>query len=128
MADHKEKNDGPIPQPRLHGDLLATSLLGLLRNWNAHGYQLAQRLADAGLPPFDVGTIYRTLRHLEKAGLVSSLWDTSESGPAKRTYSLTSTGELFLGNWADILRRYQTLFQWPQPRRANDPKDDDKSK
>jgi PadR family transcriptional regulator len=102
-------------EPRLHGDLLATSLLGLLRDWNAHGYQLAQRLAEAGLPPFDVGTIYRTLRNLEKAGLVSSLWDTSDSGPAKRTYSLTSAGELFLGNWTNILKRYQSLFQWPQP-------------
>jgi poly-beta-hydroxybutyrate-responsive repressor len=111
-------------QPRLHGDLLATSLLGLLRDWNAHGYQLAQRLADAGLPPFDVGTIYRTLRQLEKAGLVSSLWDTSESGPAKRTYSLTAAGELFLGNWTDILKKYQSLFQWPQPSPPNSRRSD----
>ena len=112
-------------EPRLHGDLLATSLLGLLRDWNAHGYQLAQRLADAGLPAFDVGTIYRTLRQLEKTGLVSSFWDTSESGPAKRTYSLTTAGEMFLGNWANIIKQYQKLFQWPQPqpdKSADDPK------
>ena len=106
--------------PRLHGDLLATSLLGLLRDWNAHGYQLAQRLADAGLPPFDVTTIYRTLRQLEKTGLVNSFWDTSESGPAKRMYSLTAAGELFLGNWTDILKKYQSLFQWPQPTKSDD--------
>ena len=114
---------GPFRGPRLHGELLATSLLAFLRDWNAHGYQLAQRLAEAGLPPFDVGTIYRTLRQLEKAGLVSSLWDTSESGPAKRTYSLTSAGELFLGNWTNILKRYQSLFQWPQPDRPTRSKD-----
>lgn len=114
-TNEKSKESGVGGEPRLHGDLLATSLLGLLRDWNAHGYQLVQKLTDAGLPPFDVGTIYRTLRRLEKAGLVSSLWDTSESGPAKRTYSLTSAGELFLGNWTNILKRYQSLFQWPQP-------------
>jgi poly-beta-hydroxybutyrate-responsive repressor len=113
MAESEKNEAGPFKTPRLHGDLLATSLLGLLRDWNAHGYQLAQRLAEAGLPPFDVGTIYRTLRQLEKAGLVSSLWDTSESGPAKRTYSLTTAGELFLGNWANMLQRYQSLFKWP---------------
>jgi len=113
MAESEKNEAGPFKMPRLHGDLLATSLLGLLRDWNAHGYQLAQRLAEAGLPPFDVGTIYRTLRQLEKAGLVSSLWDTSESGPAKRTYSLTTAGELFLGNWANMLQRYQSLFKWP---------------
>ncbi len=125
--DKRTENEAGIARPpRLHGDLLATSLLGLLRDWNAHGYQLAQRLADAGLPPFDVGTIYRTLRQLEKAGLVSSLWDTSQSGPAKRTYSLTSAGELFLGNWTDILKRYQTLFQWPQVRPKSGPSDSTK--
>ena len=123
MADSKQKDNGSFKAPRLHGDLLATSLLGLLRDWNAHGYQLAQRLADAGLPPFDVGTIYRTLRQLERAGLVSSLWDTSESGPARRTYSLTGAGELFLGAWADILKRYQSIFQWPPAPKSSAPRD-----
>jgi poly-beta-hydroxybutyrate-responsive repressor len=78
-------------------------------------YQLSQRLAEVGLPPFDLTTIYRTLRQLERTGLVSSFWDTSESGPAKRTYSLTAAGEVFLGNWTNILKRYQALFQWPPP-------------
>jgi PadR family transcriptional regulator PadR len=101
---------GPFRGPRLHGELLATSLLAFLRDWNAHGYQLAQRLAEAGLPPFDVGTIYRTLRQLERAGFVSSLWDTSESGPARRTYSLTQSGDAFLSTWMDVLRRYESIF------------------
>ena len=101
---------GPFRGPRLHGELLATSLLAFLRDWNAHGYQLAQRLAEAGLPPFDVGTIYRTLRQLEKAGFVSSMWDTSESGPARRTYSLTQAGDAFLSTWVDVLRRYENIF------------------
>ena len=96
--------------PRLHGELLQTSLLAFLRDWNAHGYELAQRLAEAGLPPFDVGTIYRTLRQLEKTGMVSSFWDTSESGPARRTYSLTKAGDAFLTGWMDVLRRYESIF------------------
>jgi poly-beta-hydroxybutyrate-responsive repressor len=101
---------GPFRGPRLHGELLATSLLAFLRDWNAHGYQLAQRLAEAGLPPFDVGTIYRTLRQLERGGFVSSFWDTSESGPARRTYSLTEAGDAFLSTWMDVLRRYESIF------------------
>jgi len=96
---------------RLHGDLLTTSLLAFLRNWNAYGYQLAQQLAEAGLPAFDSGTVYRTLRQLERTGLVSSFWDTSESGPARRMYSLTKAGELFLSNWIDVLGRYQAVLQ-----------------
>ena len=95
---------------RMHGDLLTTTLLAFLRNWNAYGYQLAQQLADAGLPAFDSGTVYRSLRQLEKTGLVSSFWDTSESGPARRMYSLTKAGDLFLSSWIDVLGKYQAVL------------------
>lgn len=98
-------------QPRLTGDLLSSSLLAYLRRWNAYGYQLVQELARAGLPHFDSTTVYRTLRQLERAGLVSSFWDTSDSGPARRMYSLTKAGETFLDLWLDIFGRYQRILQ-----------------
>ncbi|MFN0147682.1 MAG: helix-turn-helix transcriptional regulator [Dehalococcoidia bacterium] len=98
-------------QPRLHGELLSTSLLAFLKNWNAYGYQLSQRLAEAGMPACDSGTVYRTLRQLEKSGMVSSFWDTSESGPARRMYSLTQAGDLFLAGWITTLQNYQTVLQ-----------------
>ena len=97
-------------RPRLHGDLLASSLLAFLRRWNAYGYQLVQDLAKAGLPAFDSTTVYRTLRQLERAGLVSSFWDISESGPARRMYSLTKAGEAFLDLWLDLFGRYQSIL------------------
>lgn len=98
------------PKPRLHGEMLSTSLLAFLKNWNAYGYQLSQRLAEAGLPESDSGTVYRTLRQLEKTGMVSSFWDTSESGPARRMYSLTRAGDLFLSGWIETLQNYQTVL------------------
>ena len=100
-----------VREPRLTGDLLSSSLLAFLRRSNAYGYALVQQLAKAGLPGFDSTTVYRTLRQLEKAGLVSSFWDTSDSGPAKRRYSLTSAGETFLNLWYDILEKYQKVLQ-----------------
>jgi len=109
--------DSPRPQPegdirpRLHGEMLSTSLLAFLKNWNAYGYQLTQQLTQAGLPEFDSGTVYRTLRQLEKSGFVSSAWDTSESGPARRMYSLTAAGEIFLSGWIDVLQNYQKVMQ-----------------
>jgi poly-beta-hydroxybutyrate-responsive repressor len=96
---------------RLHGDLLSTTLLAFLRNSNAYGYQLAQQLEEAGLPRFDSGTVYRTLRQLEKAGLVSSFWDTSESGPARRMYSLAAAGDIFLTGWIEMLGNYQKVLR-----------------
>ncbi len=98
-------------EPRLTGDLLSSSLLAFLRRSNAYGYALVQELVKAGLPGFDSTTVYRTLRQLEKAGLVSSFWDTSESGPAKRRYSLTTAGETFLNLWYDIFGKYQKVLQ-----------------
>lgn len=108
----KSTDGAPQETPfRMHGDLLTTTLLAFLRNWNAYGYQLAQQLAEAGLPAFDSGTVYRTLRQLERTGLVSSFWDTSESGPARRMYSLTKAGDLFLSSWIDVLGKYQAVLQ-----------------
>jgi len=104
-------DEAPAVTPRLHGELLSTSLLAFLKNWNAHGYQLSQRLAEAGMPACDSGTVYRTLRQLERSGFVSSFWDTSESGPARRMYSLTKAGEIFLGGWIDALQNYQKVLQ-----------------
>jgi poly-beta-hydroxybutyrate-responsive repressor len=116
MATRKP-NSGETNQPdgqqpfRLHGDLLSTTLLAYLRGWNAYGYQLSQQLNQAGLPAFDSGTVYRTLRQLEKTGLVSSFWDTSESGPARRMYSLTKAGDMFLSGWIDVLSNYQKVLR-----------------
>lgn len=96
--------------PRLHGDLLSSSLLAYLRRWNAYGYQLVQELAKAGLASFDSTTVYRTLRQLERAGLVSSFWDTSASGPARRMYALTKAGEAVLDVWLELFGRYQKVL------------------
>lgn len=111
MAKRRDDAEQPGVPFRLHGDMLTTTLLAFLRKWNAYGYQLAQQLSDAGLPAFDSGTVYRTLRQLERAGLVSSFWDTSESGPARRMYSLTKAGDIFLSGWIDVLGRYQDVLR-----------------
>jgi poly-beta-hydroxybutyrate-responsive repressor len=80
-------------------------LLTVSRLGEAHGYQIAQEaegmaVTHAGL---DSGVIYRTLRRLETAGRVSSSWDTSGGGPARRVYVLTESGHQHIGEWAQVL-------------------------
>ncbi len=75
-----------------------------------HGYQVLQTLTVWGLAAFDPSTIYRTLRRLEKDGLIISDWKTGDSGPAKRVYSLTKDGEGFLKTWASTLEQYQSVL------------------
>jgi poly-beta-hydroxybutyrate-responsive repressor len=103
--------NGARSEPRLTGDLLSSSLLAYLRRWNAYGYQLVQELGKAGMENFDSTTVYRTLRQLERSGLVSSFWDTSESGPARRMYAITKAGDTFLDLFLDTFTRYQKILQ-----------------
>ncbi|MFP5299306.1 MAG: helix-turn-helix transcriptional regulator, partial [Actinomycetota bacterium] len=52
----------------------------------------------------DPGGLYRTLRAMEQEGLVRSTWESSDMGPARRTYHLTEDGEDWLHAWAGTLR------------------------
>jgi PadR family transcriptional regulator len=110
-AEGPASGEHPAKDVRLHGDLLSTTLLAFLRNSNAYGYQLSQQLSESGLPKFDSGTVYRTLRQLEKLGFVSSFWDTSESGPARRMYTLAAAGDIFLAGWIEMLGNYQKVLR-----------------
>jgi PadR family transcriptional regulator, regulatory protein PadR len=69
-----------------------------------------ERVATFGLAAMNPGTFYRTLRQMEKEGMVRSSWDTSETGPARRMYSITEAGETYLKYWADSLNQYQRLM------------------
>ncbi|MGE3773686.1 MAG: helix-turn-helix transcriptional regulator [Gammaproteobacteria bacterium] len=83
--------------------MLTAHLLALLKGWSAYGYELAHRLEESGFGEMNKGSIYRLLRQMERSGLVSSDWDTSADGPARRVYSLTDAGNLFLNNWLAFL-------------------------
>ena len=67
-------------------------LLLLLREGDAHGYELAENLCAFGFDHSDAGALYRALRKLEGEGLVRSDWERSESGPNRRVYRLTQKG------------------------------------
>ncbi len=89
---------------------LVPILLLMLREWSSYGYELMERVATFGLAAMNPGTFYRTLRQMEKEGMVRSSWDTSETGPARRMYSITEAGETYLKYWADSLNQYQRLM------------------
>ena len=85
------------------------ALLLLLRERKAHGYDLLDRLPEVtGEERVDVGNLYRVLRALEEQGLVSSEWDETLPGPAKRTYELTEAGGDALDRWAASLAETRT--------------------
>jgi PadR family transcriptional regulator PadR len=85
-------------------------VLLMLREWSSYGYELMEKMAQYGLSTMNAGTFYRTLRQMEKDGMVSSTWNTSEGGPARRVYSITDAGENYLKFWASSLEHYQKLM------------------
>ena len=89
---------------------LVPILLLMLRQWSSYGYELMEKMSTFGLVAMNPGTFYRTLRQMEKDGMVSSSWDTSEGGPARRMYSITDAGEAYLNYWAESLNQYQRMM------------------
>lgn len=86
---------------------LVPVILLSLRDWNSYGYELMERASAFGFEAMNPGTLYRTLRQMEKEGVVESTWETSKGGPARRMYSITDAGEAYLDFWAKSLEQYQ---------------------
>jgi len=74
--------------------VLETSILASLAESTTHGYDLVEQIdaLAADLVCIDAGSMYRLLRELEEQGLVSSSWQTPESGPPRRVYVITEQG------------------------------------
>ena len=71
-----------------------------------------ERLAtEFDFEQINAGTLYRTLRQMEKEGLCESEWDSSErGGPARRMYHITEAGEAHLEAWLEAYKGYQRVM------------------
>lgn len=99
-----------VTVPALPKSFLRPCLLLLLREQPAHGYELLERLRPLGFSGDDPGGLYRTLRALERDGLVHSAWEPSQNGPARRIYQLTRAGMEELHRRAkSLVRARETL-------------------
>jgi len=80
-------------------------LLLLLCKNITHGYALADELTYFGFAKEDlnIGTLYRTLRKMEKESLVTSFWQKGVQGPQKRVYVITEDGKNELKAWIQEL-------------------------
>ena len=87
-------------------------VLVVLQEESSYGYEIMERLArEFGFEQINPGTIYRTLRQMEKEGLCESEWDTSQSGgPARRMYSLTEAGQAYLDAWVQACKEYRRVM------------------
>ncbi len=91
---------------------LQTCLLVLLQKEKGYGYSLAGDLEQFGFHPemLDISIIYRALRGLEIAGLVSAAWDENSLGPQRRVYEITPQGmEMLTTSMEELCERKREI-------------------
>jgi PadR family transcriptional regulator, regulatory protein PadR len=87
-----EKNDAA--GARLGREEVRMLVLHVLMRGTSHGYAIARAVErDSGdALRMGEGTLYPVLRTLEHDGLVTSEWETADSGPARKVYRMTPAG------------------------------------
>ncbi len=75
--------------------MLELAILGLLKERSMHGYQLSKRLTDTlgGFWRVSYGSLYPSLKRLERQGAVEQVFDEQEVGRRKNVYRITEPGE-----------------------------------
>ncbi len=108
MCQDKDCRAGPCNCPGGKTErFIQPCLLLALRKKPSYGYELLEKTMEFGFldGPADPGMVYRHLRKLEEEGFVSSTWDTSGTGPARRYYRLTTEGVELLRDWIPFMER-----------------------
>jgi DNA-binding PadR family transcriptional regulator len=83
------------PRRRDGGKVLELAVLGLLKERPMHGYQLSRELSDSlgGLWRVSYGSLYPTLRRLERDGAIESQAGDQRGARRKKVYRITPSGE-----------------------------------
>ena len=89
-------------------------VLAIMRKDEVYGVDLARRLVRLGLLASE-GSLYPLLARLRAAGLVTTRWEESASGPPRRYYRLTAAGgetvDLFTTTWQPFARAVDTILK-----------------
>lgn len=98
--------------PRSQTDALRGSLdLLILKTLSLapmHGWGISQRVQQIskGVLEVNQGSLYPALQRLEKDGLITSDWDTTDNNRRARYYRLTASGRRALGVELESWRRF----------------------
>jgi len=86
-------------------DLLVLNTLSLAP---MHGWGISQRVQQTskGVLEVNQGSLYPALQRLEKDGLITSEWGTTDNNRRARYYRLTAAGRRALGDELESWRRF----------------------
>jgi transcriptional regulator len=99
-------------------DLLVLKTLSLAP---MHGWGIGQRVQQIseGVLDMNQGSLYPALQRLEKAGLITSDWGTTDNNRRARYYQLTASGRRALGaelaDWRRFAAGLEAVLQVSTP-------------
>lgn len=87
--------------------VLEFCILSILSDGDAYPTEIIERMKTAKLVVVE-GTLYPLLTRLKNLDLLTYRWEESNSGPPRKYYRLTETGERFLreleSTWDELVR------------------------
>jgi transcriptional regulator len=91
-------------------DLLVLKTLSL---GPMHGWGISQRIQQIsrGVLEVNQGSLYPALQRLEKEGLITSDWATTENNRRARYYEITAAGRRALGEELESWRRFAAALE-----------------
>jgi DNA-binding PadR family transcriptional regulator len=97
-------------RPELLKGHLDALLLAVLEPGRQHGYAVIESLRTGSNGALDLptGTVYPALHRLERAGLITSDWETV-NGRRRRAYQLTAAGEVALRDHRAVWDQFSAL-------------------
>jgi PadR family transcriptional regulator PadR len=108
---------------QLRKGLTELTVLAALRDGEAYGYELLQRLGATELLATTPATLYPVLARLAEERLIAVREAPSPTGPPRRYYRLTPAGERELGEmaayWGQFVAAVGTLVKTPETRRPS---------
>ena len=81
-----------VDQAQLLKGVLELAVLAVIARGETYGYEILSTLESAGFDGVGDASVYGTLRRLEQAGHLESRLEASDSGPARKYYSVTARG------------------------------------
>jgi len=113
--DFRKQEKGCLFSLHRISKFIEPSILLFLSKDLSYGYDLIEKLGRLGFhkESVDMGSVYKTLRKLEKEGFVKSSWQEARTRRKKRYYAITPRGKILLDMWTErIEERKQAMSRF----------------
>lgn len=105
-------------QSQLLKGLLEGCILSIICEKEVYGYELSEKLHEAGLTMVKEGSIYPVLLRMQKNEWIEGTMKPSAAGPDRKYYRLTAKGEqalqAFDDSWEQLSRAIAYLRRKPR--------------